>query len=247
MAEEFNNFFTSIGTKISNSISQTNTDPINLMPTYDVQHDLQFGQMSQAEFINIVSSMQSKNSSDINGISTKMLKFVKYELATPLVHLFNRSLSTGILPSKLKTSRTVPIFKAGNKNLCDNYRPISLLSTLSKILEKYVANKLVNHLETNGILYENQYGFMRGRSTVHNLLQLTNYICKELNEKKLVVGVFLDLRKAFDVVPHNILIKKLSKMGIAGTEQCLPTILKTGTKLQTLITVFQPNLALPYL
>jgi hypothetical protein len=82
-----------------------------------------------------------------------MLKFVKYELATPLVHLFNRSLVTGIFPSKLKTSRTVPIFKAGNKNLCDNYWPISLLSTLSKILEKYVANKLVNHLETNGILY----------------------------------------------------------------------------------------------
>jgi hypothetical protein len=77
---------------------------------------------------------------------------------------------------------------------------------------------LVNHLETNNILYENQYGFLQGRNTAHNLLQLTNYITKELNERRMVVGVFLDLKKAFDVVPHDILIKKLAKMGIGGNK-----------------------------
>jgi hypothetical protein len=218
IAEEFNKFFTSIGKKISESISPTNVDPISLMPNYNVHNDLQFGQMSQADFINIVNDMQSKNSGDVNGISTKMLKFVKYEVSVPLTHLFNISLSTGTFPSQLKTSRTVPIYKAGNKGLCDNYRPISLLSTISKVLEKYVANKLVNHLETNNILYGNQYGFLRGRNTAHNLLQLTNYISKELNERRMVVGVFLDLKKAFDVVPHDILIKKLAKMVIGGNE-----------------------------
>jgi hypothetical protein len=83
------------------------------------------------------------------------------ELSVPLRHLFNLSLSSGKFPSKLKISRTVPIFKSGDRQLCDNYRPISLLSTISKILEKYVAKKLTNHLESNNLLYENQYGFLR--------------------------------------------------------------------------------------
>jgi Reverse transcriptase (RNA-dependent DNA polymerase) len=139
-------------------------------------------------------------------------------LKTPVSFRWTVPLSTGIFPNKLKTSRTVPIFKTGDKSLCDNYRPVSLLSTPSKVLEKYVANRLTTHLEQNNILHENQYGFLRNRSTVHKLLQLTNFIAKELNERKLVVGVFLDLRKAFDVVPHNLLINKLSKMGIMGAE-----------------------------
>jgi Reverse transcriptase (RNA-dependent DNA polymerase) len=188
IAEEFNKFFTSVGTKISEGIPLTNLDPTNLMPDHNVNSNLQFGNMSVADFISTINSLQPKNSSDISGISTKMLKLLKFELAVPLVHLFNISLKNGIFPNKLKVSRTVPIFKAGDKTLCDNYRPISLLSTLSKVLEKYVANKLTNHLESNNILYQNQYGFLRNRSTVHNLLQLTNFIAKELNEKKFVVG-----------------------------------------------------------
>jgi hypothetical protein len=218
MAEEFNNFFAKVGTNISNSISPTTTDPISLLPQYTVNQNLSFGQMQQADFISIINSMKPKSSSDMDGVSTKMLKLLKFELSVPLTHLFNLSLRTGKFPNKLKTSRTVPIFKTGDKSLCDNYRPISLLSSISKILEKFVANKLTCHLESNNLLYEHQYGFLRDRGTVHNLLQLTNFVTKELNQKKHVVGVFLDLRKAFDVVPHSTLLKKLEKMGITDTE-----------------------------
>jgi hypothetical protein len=130
MAEEFNKFFTSIGTKISESISQTNTDPLSMMPNYNVNNNLTFGIMSIGDYIKILDSMQPKTSSDISGISTKLLKILNFELAVPLVHLFNLSLSTGSFPNKLKTSRTVPIFKAGAKSLCDNYRPILLLSAI---------------------------------------------------------------------------------------------------------------------
>ena len=172
--------------------------------------------ISQGEFINIIDQMEPKNSLDRNGISTKILKFIKYEIATPLVHLFNISIRTGKFPSKLKTSRTVPVFKSGDPLSCDNYRPISLLSSISKILEKFVSNQLVNHLEYNKLLYEHQYGFQRGKSTVHNLTHLTNFVSKELNEKKFVVGVFLDLKKAFDVVNHDLLLKKLSHLGLNG-------------------------------
>ena len=132
------------------------------------------------------------------------------------VHLFNLSIRSGVFPAKLKTSRTVPVFKSGDPLSCDNYRPIYLLSSISKILEKFVANQLVNHLEYNKLLYEHQYGFQRKKSTVHNLLHLTNFVSKELKEKKLVIGTFLD-QKAFDVVNHSILIKKLNHLGLKGS------------------------------
>ena len=77
---------------------------------------------------------------------------------------------------------------------CDNYRPISLLSSISKILEKFIANQLLNHLEYNKLLYEHQYGFQRNKSTVHNLTHLINFVSKELNEDKFGIGVFLDLK-----------------------------------------------------
>ena len=146
----------------------------------------------------------------------KLIREIRHEVAIPLTHLFNLSFSSGTFPSKLKTSRTIPIFKAGNPLSCDNYRPISLLSSLSKILEKIISIKLVNHLEINHLLHPNQYGFQHNKSTVHHLLHLTNHITQELNSKKFCIGVFLDLKKAFDVVSHNILLKKLKKLGING-------------------------------
>jgi len=140
--------------------------------------------------------MDPKTSQDASGISMKLLKSLKIELAKPLAHLFTLSVTTGVFPTKLKTSRTIPVFKVGDNSSCDNYRPISLLSSISKILEKIVACSLVDHLETNNLLYENQYGFLRNRSTVHSLLHLTNKISKDLNDKKFVLGIFLDLCKA---------------------------------------------------
>ena len=161
--------------------------------------------------------MDSKSSTDANGISAKILKSIKYQISEPLSHLFSLSISTGVFPSKLKTSKTIPIFKAGDHTSCDKYCPISLLSSLSKILEKIVANSLVNHLEIKNLLYDNQYGFLRGHSTLHNITKLTSKISQDLNEKKFVIGIFLDLKKAFDTVSHDILLSKLKKLGISGT------------------------------
>ena len=147
----------------------------------------------------------------------KLIKKIAYEICVPLSHIFNLSLEKGIFPSKLKSSRTIPLHKAGSKELCDNYRPISLLSSLSKILEKIVSVKLVNHLDLNKLLYEHQYGFQKGKNTEHNLLHVINYVSKALNSGEYCIGIFFDLKKAFDVVSHKILFKKLAHLGVRGT------------------------------
>jgi hypothetical protein len=157
-----------------------------------------------------------KTSCDVSGVSTKLIKFIGSSIAVPPSHIFNLSLSTGKFPTKLKQCRVIPIFKNGCSSECDNYCPISLLSSISKKLEKIVAEKLISHLLSNNLLYAHQYGFLPKRSTEQNLLQIVNYIAEAINENMYCIGVFLDLRKAFDVCSHEILLKKTKKMGING-------------------------------
>jgi retron-type reverse transcriptase len=94
---------------------------------------------------------------------------------------------------------------------------IALVDSFSKILEKMVAIDLFNHLDLNNLIYKHQYGFQRGKSTEHNLLHVTNYIGQALNDNKWCIGIFLDLKKAFDTVQHDILLKKLEHFGVRNT------------------------------
>jgi hypothetical protein len=115
----------------------------------------------------------------------------------------------------MKIAKVIPVFKSGCVNDINNYRPISLLCTFSKILEKIVANRLTNYLNVNNLISPNQFGFRSKHSTVHPMLSLVNAAAKALNQKKLFLVLFCDLRKAFDTCDIPILLKKL---GIAGTE-----------------------------
>ncbi len=194
------------------------TKPAEDYVNYDrVVPDLLLQNTTPEHVKKIIKSLKPKLSADAQGISTKMVKFLGSEIATPLAHIFNLSLASGNFPKKLKLCRVIPLFKTGNALECDNYRPISLLSSILKILEKIVAQKLINHLLSNDLLYLHQYGFLPNRSTEHNLMQIMNYISQALNEGNYYIAVFLDLRKAFDVCNHEILLKKLEKMGIRGT------------------------------
>jgi len=124
--------------QISESIIPTKAKPEDFMPQLDNLTDIDIGSTNQTHFCDIVKSLQPKCSTDSDGLSTKLLKRVALEISKPMSYIFNLSLQTGKFPTSLKTSRTVPIFKAGDSRLCDNYRPKALLSSLSKILEKTI-------------------------------------------------------------------------------------------------------------
>ena len=134
---KFNKNIHKISSTIANSVEPTTKTFSDYLPPAEPNSPtLSFTPITLTQLISTINSMASKNSTDICGISTKMIKAVKFEIATPLLPLFNLSLTTGTFPSQLKTSRTIPVFKAGERTNCDNYRPISLLSSISKILEK---------------------------------------------------------------------------------------------------------------
>ena len=128
--------------------------------------------------------------------------------------LANFSLDMLMFPNILKTAKVTPIFRNYDPALCHNYRPISLLSNISKISEKIIHARLSAFLSTNNILYEKQFSFRNQHSANHALIKTTGKIKQGCDSTKFVCGVFLDFQKAFDTVNHDILLKKLEHYGI---------------------------------
>ena len=133
-----------------------------------------------------------------------------------MTHLVNSSINKGIFPDELKIPKVIPIFKSGNKESIENYRPISILSVFTKVFEKIMYKHLINFVDKNEIIYKYQFGFRRQHSTNHAVITLVEKNTNALDKGKVVVGCFLDLNKAFDTANHRILISKLRKYGIKG-------------------------------
>lgn len=145
-----------------------------------------------------------------------MLKETSKTLCLPLSILFNRSMHENTYPCCWKKANVMPLFKKGNKDMPSNYRPISLISCVGKIMERVVFKHIYNHLITNNLIYKNQSGFLPGHSTIYQLIDIYNQICKAFDDKKSTCIVFCDISKAFDRVWHKGLMFKLRQNGIRG-------------------------------
>lgn len=134
----------------------------------------------------------------------------------PFPYICNLSFQTGLFPDRMKIAKVIPLYKSGNKHHFTNYRPVSLLPQFSTILEKLFNNRLEEFIDKHKLLTESQYRFRSSRSTSLGLLDSTEYITNSIDKKQHVAGLFLDLRKAFDTIGHDILIRKLERCGVRG-------------------------------
>ena len=214
IAERFNDYFVDIGNRISSGLPVPPVNYTNFLgPRFNC--NFSFTQINNLEIKKIINDFKNCTPG-IDEIPMKVLKFSVDELMIPIAHLCNLSLQCGIVPQQLKVAKIVPIFKAGKHDNVMNYRPISILPSISKILEKIVAVQLYDFLEGNNILNEHQYGFRKGRSTEAALCDFVDNVAVALEQKLHTAAVFLDLTKAFDTIRHDIMLGKLDHCGVRG-------------------------------
>ena len=218
MAHKFNEFFTSIAKKTVENINPSPKSPVDLIQQSPSIFKFSTSELTRLEVLNATKLLANKKTPDHTGVSANFVKQTITTLIDPLYHIFNLSLKTGVVPIQFKIAKVIPIFKAGDSTSMDNYRPISLLSTFSKILEKLVAARLLSYLNQNSILSKWQFGFRSCHSTIHPMVHFLNEITDSLNKKKHSIAIFCDLKKAFDTCDHNILLLKLKRYGVTGTE-----------------------------
>ena len=190
---------------------------------------------TELEVLNLVRELNVCKSSAIDQISTKVMKEAFFSQITRLVRLFNLSLRDGSIPDSWKCALIVPLHKGGNVKDVNNYRPVSLLPIQGKVIEKIVHNRLISHLEEHDILDSRQGGFRKNHSTTDTSVNFVDDIYRAMNTGEITIAVFIDLRKAFDTVNHNILNSKLHKYGIRNANLTWIKNYLTNREQQTLV------------
>ena len=211
VADYINDFFTNIGPKLALKCNSPwafyGNESVNIIENIEITPE---------EVLEVCKTININKASCVDNLSCEILRDAFMIIPTKLCKLFNVSIDTAIIPPDWKIAKVTPLPKAGNSNLVSNYRPISLLPLLSKLIEKIIHKRIYTYLDNYSLLDHRQGGFRPKYSTAKTCSHFVNDLYTAMNNNKFTIAVFIDAMKAFDTVNHSILLKKMYKLGIKG-------------------------------
>ncbi|XP_047508137.1 uncharacterized protein LOC125051677 isoform X1 [Pieris napi] len=212
-----NNFATTFHNSISNVATNC---AIPLLDTSLYRRaentSMRFQSADPKSIAKIIKSLNDKKSPGADRIRTIDIKMLCNKINVAIANLINTSIYTGQYPNLLKTGIVRPIYKNGSKKNYNNYRPITILPTINKIIEKYICGQIQSYYKKHNILSNKQYGFQPNKNTTQLLSAFTDLIYKHLNKKDHVLVVFIDYSKAFDTLRHSVILQNLNDCGVRG-------------------------------
>lgn len=217
-ADFMNDYFATVGQKLAQKIDIDNTmylDGLKSDPVKDILITWRPTNIEEVELL--IDSIDISKSSRVEGINTPILKDCLKCTKKHLCHLFNKVLNNGIFPDEWKVAHITPIHKGGKRDVVSNYRPISLLPLIGKLMEKLIHSRVYSYLQTKGFFTESQCGFHPQHSTNQAIGNMLQYVFNQLNNNTPTLAVYFDLSKAFDTIDHKILLIKLEQAGFKGT------------------------------
>ena len=216
IADTYNNHYTTVADKILEGRKYPGNKLYTDYLKDPNQHTFMTKPTTPKEIEDIIMVSNTMKSTGPYSIPNQIIKQISTSISTPISNICNNSFITGKYPDVLKISKVIPIHKKDSKLDVSNYRPISLLSNINKIIEKLMFERLYTFLEMHNCIYELQFGFRQKHSTNHALLSMTQEIRESIDKGSLAIGVFVDFQKAFDTVNHEILLRKMSHYGVRG-------------------------------
>lgn len=216
--DEINSYFINVVDKIADGFPNNHVrhGTVLGLPINNLIQMVSWKEITPGQLISIVKGFKSTTSPDYYGLTVQLLREIVEYIAHPLCILINTCLAEGVFPDKLKIARVVPVFKKGDRTQVSSYRPIAILPAISKIFEAVMYTQLVDHFESNNLFNEAQHGFRRGRSTTTALLSVAGRVLEAYEAGDTMTLTLCDLSKAFDVVPHDLLLGKLCEYGVDG-------------------------------
>ena len=195
------------------------------------------------EILELIRNLCVRKAKGYDEIPPKILKWAPELIAPILLVIFNKCLDLGYYPKSMKIGQVAPVFKEGEHNVNDNYRPITVLTQFNELFEHFLTKRFLDFFEKYEIITKKQFGFLKKHSTEHAILDLKEYIMNNLDKKDITAVLFLDLQKAFDSVNHDILLKKLYHYGIRGNAFSLLSSYLSGRQQCTKVKNILSNLA----
>ena len=216
ITNRFNEYFVSVGPNLAKKSPKDDTTTFKKYLKGNYKESMFAEPITEYEIITEIDQLKSNKGAGHDEFNAKLIQTIKPEISKPLTHIFNLTFQSGLIPDSLKIALVTPIYKANENFLFENYRPISVLTCFSKLLERLMYKRLISFINKQRILSKHQFGFRKNHSTDHAIIELSDNITKAMDEDKYTIGIFLDLSKAFDTVNHQILLNKLEHYGIRG-------------------------------